>query len=37
MTLVEYAQTGEAAMYPAAILVGHVVLRRLGMRAAALA
>ena len=35
--LVESAQTEEAVMYPAAILVGQVVRQRLGMRAVALA
>ena len=35
--LVEHAQTEEAVMYPAAILVGQVVRQRLGLRAVALA
>lgn len=35
--LVEQAQTEEAVMYPAAILVGQVVRQRLGTRATALA
>ena len=35
--LVEHAQTAEAVMYPAAILVGQVVRQRLGLRAVALA
>lgn len=35
--LVEHAQTEEAVMYPAAILVGQVVRQRLGVRATALA
>lgn len=34
--LVEHAQTEEAVMYPAAILVGQVVRQRLGARAAEL-
>lgn len=33
----ELAQTEEAVMYPAAILVGQVVRQRLGIRATALA
>jgi hypothetical protein len=36
-TLVEHAQTEEAVMYPAALLVGQVVRQRLGLRAVALA
>lgn len=35
--LVEHAQTEEAVMYPAAILVGQVVRQRLGLRAVAAA
>lgn len=35
--LVEHAQTEEAVMYPAAILVGQVVRQRLSVRATALA
>ncbi|WP_428418371.1 hypothetical protein [Methylibium sp.] len=34
--LVEHAQTEEAVMYPAAILVGHEVLQRSVMRAVTL-